>query len=219
MSDWAEPKGALARLLIAHGDATLRQRAALVWAYDERLADIVRTTSDPAIGQIRIAWWDEALADPAQAKGRGEPLLDALRTAGMARDGGLRAMLDGWEALLAPDINADAMRDFASGRGAGLFTALSGVDDPPSWLGDAGRLWALWDLSGHLRAPPAREQAVAIAGALLPALGQARWPAAWKPMRIATGLARQDIVRNRPAPPALTPGLYARMLRLLIFRR
>ncbi|MEJ7927675.1 hypothetical protein WG908_13025 [Sphingobium sp. AN641] len=216
MSDAIAPHGALTRLLLAHGDAAGRTRRALAWAYDERLADIIRTTSDPMIGRIRIAWWDEALADPARAKGRGEPLLDALRAAGMAGDAGLRAMLDGWEALLVPQVDADAMRDFAIGRGGGLFTLLSGVDDPPSWLWDAGRLWALWDLSGHLHSAPARAEAVALAGRLVPALKDARWPAAWKSMRIATALARHDIIRNRPAPPALTPGLYARLLGLLI---
>lgn len=204
-----EPAGQLARLLAAYAPAGQWGTHRLLWALDERLADVARTTREPMIGQMRLTWWHEALADTAGVKGRGEPLVDAMRAQGCAGAPGIAAMVDGWEALLGdPDLEA-----FAAGRGGGLFRALADADDPS--LEAAGRVWALWDLSGHVGNPALASRAVALARGLMP-VSLPAWPRGWKPMRIAYGLARADVLEGRAAPAGLTPGLYLRLWRLAL---
>lgn len=216
VSDSLSPS-ALGTLLCGYaGQHAARHR--LLWLFDARLVQLVRTTSEPLIGQMRIAWWEEALTDPK--KGKGEPLLDALRKMGVADAPGLRAMLDGWEALLGDAVlDGPTMQQFALGRGGGLFRALAGEEPAPDWLISAGQLWALWDLSGHVRGEADRAAAIELARAHLPALEGVRWPRGWKPLRLATELARHDVIRGRVAPSTLTPRIYVRLLRLAFTKR
>jgi phytoene synthase len=202
----------LTGLLAAYGGAE-GARHRLVWAFDARLAQLVRSTSEPMIGQIRLAWWQEALSDPIGVKGRGEPLVDAMRAAGMTSLPGLTAMIDGWEGMLG-EIDLDL---FARGRGGGLFQALAGEGSVPDWLIDAGRVWALWDLSGHVSDPALATRAVALARESL--IDAPPWLRGWRAMRIAYGLARHDVIRGRSAPSGLTPALYMRLLRIALVGR
>ena len=206
MGDRQDSSSALASLLSAYaGQSAPRHR--LIWALDARLADIVRTVSEPMIGQIRLAWWQEALTDASGVKGRGEPLVDAMRQAGAAPPPGLSALLDGWEGMIG-EVDLDA---YAAGRGGGLFQALAGDEQVPEWLLQAGAAWALWDLSGHTGDQRLADEAIARArGRLLD--GVPRWPMAWRPMRMAYALARHDIMRGRHAPASLTPRLYLRIV-------
>ncbi|WP_336970373.1 hypothetical protein [Sphingobium aromaticiconvertens] len=199
-------------------------RHRLLWVFDARLAQIVRTTTEPMIGQMRLAWWEDVLSDESGAKGRGEPLLAALRDAKLAGHPGLGAMLDGWEALLGDAAPDDlALRAFGVDRGGGLFHALAGEDRAPESLIQAGAVWALWDLSGHVGSASEAARAIAVAQTFLGA-GNGRdwmgdWPRAWRPMRLAFGLAVHDVQRGRAAPRNLTPRLYARLLRLALVGR
>lgn len=204
---------ALAGLLSAYAGRD-RRRHRLLWTLDARLARLVATTSEPMIGQIRLAWWQEALSDGAGIKGRGEPLVDALRQIGAAPCHGLGDWLDGWEALIG-DIGLDA---YATGRGGGLFHALAGEANVPPWLRQAGAAWALWDLSGHAGDSRLAAEAIARAARLL-LEEPPRWPTGWRPMQLAYALARHDIMRRRQAPGSLTPRLYMRLVRLALLER
>lgn len=203
----------LTRLLSAHaGPDAPRHR--LLWALDARFARLVATTSEPMIGQMRLAWWNDALTDESGVKGQGEPLIDAMRGLGIAPPHGLSQWLDGWEALIGEiDLHA-----YAEGRGGGLFRALAGRDDIPAWLVQAGAAWALWDLSGHIGDRDVAGRALAMArGYLL--REKPVWPAEWRPMRIAYHLARHDIEKGDCAPAGLTPALYLRLMRVALLGR
>lgn len=209
MYDGEQGPSALASLLSAYaGQDAGRHR--LLWALDARLAHLVTATTEPMIGQIRIAWWNEALNDRSGIQGKGEPLVDEMRAANMLPPPGLAQWLDGWEALIG-DIDLEA---YALGRGRGLFHALSGEAEIPDWLARAGAAWALWDFSGHAR----EDRAVALGRQYL-LTGTERWPAKWRPMRIAYGLARGDILKGRHAPSELTPRLYLRLMRVALMGR
>jgi len=209
------PQAPLTRLRCAYARPEDAAAARLVWALDERLADLVRSTSQPMIGQMRIAWWDETLGDGSGAKGRGDPLVDALRATGLARRPGLPAMLDRWEALLGDGIDSASLLTFADGRGGGLFRALADEHEGPPWLAASGRLWALWDLARHLGPDdPMRAAALDLAREALPGIVAARWPRRWKMLRLATGLARHDVARGLSPSGRLTPRLYLRLVRL-----
>jgi len=214
------PLAPLSSLLAAHGGRNAEHHRAL-WTFDARLADIVRTTTEPLIGQMRMTWWHEVLTDASGAKGRGEPLADTLK-AGMAEIAQLQpallAMIDGWETFLLAREGLDeaALEAFAQGRGGGLFRALCRMGETPEWLGQAGAVWALWDLSGHVSDPPSAELAIRIAARLDGKMGP--WQRGWAPARIAYGMAHKDVARNAIAMPGLTPRLYARFMRLALLR-
>lgn len=213
MIGFEDGPSALGALLSAYaGNDAVRHR--LLWALDARLGRLVATTSEAMIGAIRLAWWSEALTDGTGMKGRGEPLVDAMRAQCLAPPLGLTKWLDGWEAMLG-DIDLET---YAVGRGGGLFHSLAGERDVPEWLIAAGAVWALWDLSGHTNDVQLADEAIAHAQRRLHD-GAPVWPAAWRPMRIAYAMARHDIIRGQRAPKALTPRLYLRLMRVALMGR
>lgn len=210
----------LGLLLAAHaggGQAALHRA---LWAFDARLAKVARTTSEPMIGQMRLAWWNDVIDDAAGIKGQGEPVVDAMRATGAGGAPGLVAVIDGWEVLVVePDIDGQGLRDYAAGRGGGLFRALADAADAPDWLAAAGQVWALWDLAGHVGDEALAQAALALARDLLPQVDGARWPRAWKPLRIAFTLARQDVLAGRGAPLGMPRSLAGRLLRIALVGR
>jgi phytoene synthase len=211
MTDAGEDLAALPSLLSVYAgrEGPLHR---LIWRLDQRFARLVATTTEPMIGQMRLAWWNDALTDESGVRGRGEPVIDALRELNAAPPAGLSQWLDGWEALIGDaDLSA-----YAAGRGGGLFRALAGQDDIPGWLEQAGMAWALWDLSGHI--DKVADEAIAMAHAHLLS-DPVKWPKPWRPLRIAYQLAHHDIKGGRRAPPGLTPALYMRLIRLALLGR
>ncbi|HEX7782093.1 MAG TPA: hypothetical protein VF509_04745 [Sphingobium sp.] len=210
----------LARLLSAYAGENV-ERHRWSWALDARLADIIRTTSEPLIGQMRMTWWHDVLTDEAQTNGRGDPLVDAWRAAEMPATGGCLAMIDGWEELIGQDTPDErALKAFAEGRGGGLFMMQAGASiEAAAVLAAAGAAWALWDLSGHVTDGGTADRAITLAREYLPVASSGAWARGWRAQRIAFGLARRDIVRGRRAPGHLTPRLYARLLRIALLAR
>ena len=172
-------------LLSGHAGADAARHRA-IWAYDGRLARVARTTRERAIGQMRLAWWNDVMEDDAGLKGQGAPVVDALR---------------------------------ATGRGGGLFRALARQDSAPDWRTAAGQVWALWDLAGHVEDAALADAALALARTQLPLVADARWTSAWRPLRIAFTLARQDVLAGRGAPRGMPRGLALRLLRIALVGR
>jgi 15-cis-phytoene synthase len=129
-----------------------RAAMAALWAFAERLTNLLVDAREPLIGQIKLAWWRDMaamLARDPDSLPKGEPLLAAL-TATWARQGGLDTLVDAVEAMLLAEDGADR-RTAATDFGARLF-ALSGGD------ADGGRRWGLlWGASVQTGAQEARE--------------------------------------------------------------
>lgn len=135
------------RLALAYAPRAVRPVAAALFALDQRLERQVRQTSEPILGQVRLAWWRERLADLPQLPA-GEPLLAACAAAQL-RGSLLSPLVDGWEAVLLTEDHAAAVAALADTRGA-LFVALAEAagefaQSEPARL--AGRRWALADLA------------------------------------------------------------------------
>lgn len=189
-----------------------------VFALDNACAHIARVVNEPIMAQIRLAWWRDGLMAEALTAQHDAPDMVALRAAegfAQARTG-LLAMIDGWEELIVggEGANREILSAYAAGRGAGMFAALA--PDYAERSAAAGQVWALWDLAGHLSDAGLVEEAVALAGNLT---ADALLTGLPRMLQMMAGPALADIRRGRGAPPMLTPGLYARMMRFQIFGR
>ena len=207
-------------LILAYAPAARRDALAALLALDDALALLLRTTSEPALGQIRLAWWREALERLDHAPPPAEPVLGGIaRTvlpAGVA-GAALVPLVHGWEALIETEtLDQASLARFAAGRGA-LFVAAGramGAEGDP--LTEAGQGWALADLAHHLREPGETAAAKALAEPRLAAATARRWSRNGRALGAMAHLARRDLAV--PAGEPITHGAPARVARLLWHR-
>ena len=180
---------AVQRLALAYAPARARGAWLGLLGLDTRLAQLVRETREPMLGQIRMAWWRERLQEPADRHPRGEPLLALLGGTGAA----FAPLVDGWEELLgeAP-LPRSAIAGFAEGRAqalAGLATVLghaASADD----TAHLGKRWALADLAGNLSHAEELDHVAALVRA--EDVRAVRLPRALRPLVVLHGLAVKD---------------------------
>lgn len=154
-------------------------------ALDDRMAEIVRTTREPLVGQMRLTWWREALERLDTAAAPAEPLLrdleDHVLTAGIA-GAELAAMVDGWEVLFDP-LDEATVAAHGTARGGRLF-ALAGRD--AEWdaatLSAAGEGWALADLAAHMSRPDVARLAADRARTAFAVAFAKTWPRSLRPL-------------------------------------
>lgn len=206
------PQTPLARLLLGYAPASARAHHARAWVLDERLAAILQGGREPGLMAIRLAWWRDALAEGDLSKGKGEPLIEAFRAAGLS-DFDRQAIgrcIDGWAQIAgAEDLGAEDLRAYALGRGGGLFTLLA-ADAAPGLIA-AGAVWALWDLAAHVSDARVAQACLAEAGRFLP---EVRWHgvSAPRPVRLAFAVAMADVRAGRVPQKGFTLRHYARIL-------
>lgn len=192
---------------LAIGYAPTGRRAGLeaLFALDARLGEVVRTTREPLLGEMRLVWWRDALIALDTGPVPAEPVLAAL--AGHAlpsgvRGGALARISEGWRQLLAEPIDDEAMTAFAHDRGAGLFEqgALL-LTGSRHGVAAAGEGWALADLAGRVRDAGVAGRARDLARERLAVIGQRRWPRALRPLGGLALLARSDVDGGQPGSP------------------
>lgn len=180
-------------LILTYAPLPGRAALAALLMLDDALAALLRTTRESAIGQIRLAWWREALERLDHAPPPAEPVLKAVAASGL-RGGALTPIVHGWEVLIEADrLDAAALTRFGDGRGT-LFAlagaAMGATGDP---LREAGQGWALADLARHLAPPEEAATARALAGPLLDVACAARWSGNGRALGAMAHLARRDL--------------------------
>jgi phytoene synthase len=196
-----------------------RSRAALdaLFSLDAALGNVLRTTSEPLVGQMRLAWWREALQGLDASGAPAEPVLQSLAAAVLPvgiETSALSAMVDAWEPLLG-DIGTAAIDDHARLRGRALFTLAGGAlctatDDP---VGDAGEGWALADLAANLSDPALAGRAREDAVAKLTATRRSRWS------RNGRTLGALALIADRRLSGAMPPTFVLRLARFRLTGR
>ena len=112
------------------------------------------------LGQMRLAWWREALGKPVAERPRGDVVLDAIGRDWAGREAALVALIDGWEVLVTAEaIGIEDARILGMRRGA-FFAALGGRDDDR--LAAAGYRWALADAASAVSSPEERAALVSV---------------------------------------------------------
>ncbi|MBB4631377.1 squalene/phytoene synthase family protein [Sphingosinicella soli] len=147
-------------------------------AFDLALAEVVRTTTEPQIGMIRLAWWRDSVQGVRENPVAGQPVLAAVAAA--ALDPALLAAL--------AEAHMDALDGAGLGEsGARLFgcgAALLGAEDVGG-LAEAGRFWA--HASARRRG----------AEADLPALQRWSFAPVVRPVTALAAVARRDAAGKR----------------------
>jgi len=152
-----------AELALAWSGPKVRGALSMALQLDRRLARIVGRTQEAMLGQMRLAWWREALGKPVAARPRGDAVLDGLGVHWAGREAFLVQMVDGWEVLVtAETLRRAEAEGFADGRGA-FFAGLA--DEPAAAplaarLAAAGRRWALADAAAAVSDPAERAMIV-----------------------------------------------------------
>lgn len=165
-------------VILSYAPAAARAGLAALLALDGTLASVMRTTSQPMVGQMRMTWWHDALTRLDTAPPPAEPVLLALaeHVVPVTTGAALTVIVEGWEELLEPGaLDGDALGRYAQGRGAlfPLAGQLLGADAEP--LVEAGQGWALADLARHESDVMTARQASERAAPLLAKATTARW--------------------------------------------
>lgn len=208
----ADPEVALA---VAYAPRRQRQALATLWHIDERLAPLGDPNgANPAIAQIKLAWWHEALAALDRGSLPAEPLLQDVAAHLLPRGvagAELGEIAMGWSALL--DDGEESLADHARDRGGRLFAIaarlLTGSESAEAAVG--GEAWALIDVVPVLR-PDHAALALALARERSAEVAAYRWPAALRPLGMLAMLARRDATAGTARRQG-SPQRIARMLR------
>ncbi len=184
----------------------LRPAFDALFGLDDAMAEVVATSTQPALGAIRLAWWREALERLDQGPPPAEPRLQAVAAELLPRGvagAELAALEDGWTTLL--DEKPDPERTGA--RGARLFVIgarLLGASD--SLLDAAGRLFAYAEMARKGWTPhsgPMEE---------MHKLARHRFARRLRPLTALARLAARDVKRLPAVEPEATPGRAAALL-------
>lgn len=196
-----------------------RPRAALeaLFALDTALGNVLRTTREPLVGQMRLAWWREALQGLDVSDAPAEPVLQSVAAAVLPlgiEASALSGMVDAWEPLLN-DIETGAIDDHARLRGRALFSmaarALGTAKDDP--VGAAGEGWALADLAANLSDPALASRARERAATMLASVLRLRWS------RSGRALGALALVADRQLSGQISPTFVFRLARFRLTGR
>jgi 15-cis-phytoene synthase len=168
-----------------------------LWNIDLAFADVVATTTDAALGAIRMAWWRERLEElDADRKAPAEPRLQGVRNAlvGHGISGReLSKLEDAWLPMLQPFPWGEAVAEGFRHRGRILFgigATLLGSD--PNEAEAAGALWSLVDGANHCSDAPSRAILCSAARAAVDEVPQSL-PGRIRPLTILAALAAYDL--------------------------
>ena len=207
MSDALKELEPLQRLILAYARSADRNRYALLFALDKRFADIVRSTTEILIGQMRLTWWRDILTKPAAERPAGEPLVEQINRFEEQGESlaPLLSLLDGWEVMLDDFPWDDRQFDsYSVARGGGFFefglTDAKGLSDGQT---KQGRAWALWDFARHCSDAGMRRSAFDRCAETVASGPTVRFDRSGRPLSILCQLMIRDVRQGQ-----LTADLY-----------
>lgn len=151
------------RIAVGYCPSEIRPRFANALALDYRLSQIVVRTSEPMLGQMRLAWWRDMLGQAPATRPKGDAVLDAISHIWGDETAPLISLVDGWEHILVqPPLPQDAAHAFAQGRIDALLHAIGPALQSAcvQAVRDAAGIWALADLAAKVSDPGERTMLV-----------------------------------------------------------
>lgn len=210
--------GADIGLALTYAPLPNRGALAALFSIDRAMGDVVRTTKEPLLGPIRLAWWRERLEEldddgTAPAEPRLQQAAAELIPRGVTgRE--LAALESGWPRMFDPfpwTVQTSEAIWFRGNLLFGLGARVVGRADER--IQGAGGLWTLVDAARHCSDPQSRAMLIAQARSFARGLAGVRFPGPLRPLSMLTVLAIRDCRRGEPFEREGTPGRAAAMLR------
>jgi phytoene synthase len=216
MSDALKELEPLQRLIAAYAISEDRDRHALLFALDARFADIVRSTTEILIGQMRLTWWRDILTKSAAERPAGEPMVEQLNRLEERGEclAPLLTLLDGWEVMLDDFPWEDRQFDhYATARGCGFFEfALSDGKPLSEARTELARAWALWDFSRHCSDASMRRSAFDRCSEIMKSLQKPDFDRSGRPLSILCQLMNRDVRKGQLTADLYSPASAARII-------
>lgn len=154
----ADPDRWLAARLVS--DPARRRDLLALYALNDEIARVAESVSQPMLGEMRFAWWREAVTEAAEGRPRVHPVLQAIAPvlqSGAVSPAEVEALVAARHLDLAPQPFPDeaALVAWLDATAGGLMVAAARLLDaaaPPEAVRSAARAWG-W--SGLMRAEPA----------------------------------------------------------------
>lgn len=184
-------------LALAYAQPLDRALMGSILAFDRGLGRAVAAASEPIVGQLRLAWWRDALGAESAERPRGNPQFDDLVAHFGDRLPALVTLVDGWEAvLLADGAQKDAVESLALGRAHAWQVAADAVDcgAKSSAVSDAAQCWALADIIAGLANAGDRPELLTLARNH--SERSAQLPRRLRPLAVLAALSRRAIARG-----------------------
>ena len=152
-----------------YAGAEFRPKLAAFFALDRRLGQIVASSSETMLGQMRLAWWRDMLNASAQDRPAGDVVLDAIGQSWGGEALALQPVVDAWEVfLVAEELATDVLAAFGEQRSAPIVAALGSLDARTAeQVQVAGALWALADTAAYVSDETERAKVLDLAKATL----------------------------------------------------
>ncbi|HEX8841280.1 MAG TPA: hypothetical protein VF757_03170 [Sphingomicrobium sp.] len=188
-----------------------------MFAIDAAMGDVVRTTTEPMLGPIRLAWWRERLEEldqdkPAPAEPRLQAVQRELVPRGIAGTE-IAALERGWLSLFDPFPWTVETSEAVWFRGRTLFWLGARVlGSPDEAIQSAGGIWTLVDAARHCSDGPSRAMLLDQARTFARGLANARFPWSLRPLSMLVAVAVRDLRRGEPFEAEATPGRASAML-------
>jgi 15-cis-phytoene synthase len=167
-----------------------------LWNLDLAFADVVASTTQPALGAIRLAWWRERLHELDGGAAPAEPRLRAVQRQLVARGISgeeLSKLEDGWLPLLDPFPWGEPAAEGLRLRGRVLFgIGARLLGGGPEQAEAAGALWSLVDGVRHCSDSDSRHYLCTAAREALRQVPR-RLPGRIRPLTILAALAAYDL--------------------------
>lgn len=216
MSEALQELEPLQRLITAYAKSPDRDRYALLFALDARFAEVIRSTTEILIGQMRLTWWRDILTKPAAERPEGEPL---IRQINLLEEKGeslapLLTLLDGWEVML-DDFPWDdrQFQNYAPARGCGFFEfGLAGTMPLTEGQAEQGRAWALWDFARHCSDAGMRQSAFDRCTRIMRSRRRVDFDRSGRPLSILCKLMARDVRKGQLAADLYSPSSAVRII-------
>lgn len=169
-----------------------------LWAVDLAMADVVASSTEPALGAIRLAWWREALQRLDQAPPPAEPRLQAVAEHLLPHGvsgADLAKLEDCWLALAEPFPWTALTSELIRVRGRilfGLGARLLGRKAEEAEA--AGALWSLVDAARHCSDPGSSAMLLGEARRDISELGAQKPARVLRPLTALAAVAAHDVL-------------------------
>ena len=183
------------------------------------MGEVVRSTREPLLGPIRLAWWRERLEELDEGKAvPAEPRLQGVAanivTAGVhGRD--LAELERGWLGLLDPFPWDEGVAEAIWFRGRLLFATAARLlgQQTTDDIEEAGGLFAMVDVARHCSDAPSRALLTQQSRTLARKLASVRFPSGMRPISMLAAMAMRDCLKGEPFEREGSPRRAAAMFR------